>query len=79
MEEIRFSRATDSLVTHRLLAEGLGVFLAHLPAHGQRDRLHLLAQARRLVGVRTLGFLRGLLKRQRVTPQCAITHNNTVT
>lgn len=51
------------VVTHRLLAEGLAVLLAHLPAHGQRDGLHLLAQARRLDGVRTLSFFRGLLKR----------------
>lgn len=44
-------------MTHRLFAEGLGVLLAHLPAHGQRDGLHLLPQACRLVLVLTLTFL----------------------
>lgn len=51
MMDTKCLRATDGNATHRLLAEGLGVLLAHLPAHGQRDRLHLFAQAGRLVGV----------------------------
>ena len=49
-------------VTHRLLRKRLGVFFAHLSAHGQWNGLHLLPQSSWFVCVRSLTFFCELCK-----------------